>query len=87
VSWNADTSLFSFFIGINDVGKSWDWTNVTLSDFYVKEVHEMFNLIASMQDVGAKNFLVVTVPPTDRTPVYVSKVNPFLFLLFLSLTY
>jgi len=35
---------------------------------YKEQLDELFTLVNSMYDRGARNFLFVNVPPTDRSP-------------------
>ncbi|KAF9037785.1 hypothetical protein BDZ89DRAFT_1157227 [Hymenopellis radicata] len=67
-SWSSNNTLFSFWIGINDLGNSYylggdrGVFSDTLLDAY-------FALIAKLVATGARNFLFINVPPTDRSPL------------------
>jgi phospholipase/lecithinase/hemolysin len=103
--WDPEKTLFTFYFGINDVGNTYDWTNVSLSDFYQQEIglssllpclprHLSFffppfvvsrswffplaqpsdtyhSLLSELASSGASNFLLLNVPPTDRTPMFI----------------
>ncbi|KZV76539.1 carbohydrate esterase family 16 protein [Peniophora sp. CONT] len=66
--WTSDNALFSVWIGINDLGNSYyesgdrDAFNDVLLDNY-------FELVEKLFDTGARNFLFLNVPPTDRSPL------------------
>ncbi|KAJ3918133.1 hypothetical protein F5877DRAFT_67611 [Lentinula edodes] len=53
--WTSENSLFSIWIGINDLGNS----------YYLSDNRT--------SDVGARNFLFLNVPPTDRSPLMLSQ--------------
>lgn len=65
-NWDAESTLFGFFIGINDIGKSYINGNSTelhplIFDKYEKLVEEVY-------EAGARNFLFLNVPPLERMP-------------------
>ncbi|KAF8915394.1 hypothetical protein CPB85DRAFT_1432998 [Mucidula mucida] len=84
-SWSSEDTLFSFWIGINDLGNSYylggdrDVFSDTLLDAYFALIDKLvIRLIAKHFTVlmlipssatGARNFLFVNVPPTDRSPL------------------
>ncbi|CAL1705455.1 unnamed protein product [Somion occarium] len=73
-SWNASNSLFAFWIGINDVGNSFGWTNVTSqSDFHRTLMRRLFGQVDSLFQSGARQFLFLTVPPTNRAPLLIDQ--------------
>ncbi|KAF8601026.1 hypothetical protein BDV93DRAFT_525070 [Ceratobasidium sp. AG-I] len=57
--WDATNSLFATFIGINDLNLGEDIT---------PDIAHLIDLQESPYDVGARNFLFVNVPPTNRAP-------------------
>ncbi|EJD44375.1 hypothetical protein AURDEDRAFT_104001 [Auricularia subglabra TFB-10046 SS5] len=72
VPWTGANSLFSTFIGINDIGRSY------LQDTNHSALHDrlMASYTAAMQriyDFGGRNFLFLNVPPTDRSPTIMSR--------------
>ncbi|KAK7693906.1 hypothetical protein QCA50_003480 [Cerrena zonata] len=72
--WNASNSLFAFWIGINDVGNSFGWTNVTSqSDFHRILMQRLFSQVDSLVKDGARQFLFLTVPPTNRAPLLIDQ--------------
>ncbi|KAA1477378.1 hypothetical protein DENSPDRAFT_786570 [Dentipellis sp. KUC8613] len=66
--WSSDDSLFAFWIGINDVGNSFTWTNVSHDSFHEVLIDRLFGQVESLYEHGARSFLFLTVPPTNRAP-------------------
>ncbi|KAI0657770.1 hypothetical protein C8Q70DRAFT_1046069 [Cubamyces menziesii] len=70
--WTSENSLFSVWIGINDIGNSYylsgdrDAFSDTLLDSYFGQVQELYN-------AGGRNFLFINVPPVDRSPLMLSQ--------------
>ncbi|TCD67288.1 hypothetical protein EIP91_000311 [Steccherinum ochraceum] len=68
--WAGNNSLFAVWIGINDVGNSFAWSNVTSqSAFHRTLMRRLFGQIDSLYEHGARQFLFLTVPPTNRAPL------------------
>lgn len=70
--WTSSDSLFSFFIGINDVGNSWWLSNATTT------LHDAIftlyaSLLADVYKTGARNFLLLNVPPVNLAPLTLAK--------------
>ncbi|GAA5964810.1 hypothetical protein JCM21900_001452 [Sporobolomyces salmonicolor] len=68
VPWKSNTTLFAAWFGINDVGFSYvDGKNLT------EELPAIFDtwdrLINVLYQGGARNFLVMGIPPMQRTPL------------------
>ncbi|KAF8584090.1 carbohydrate esterase family 16 protein [Ramaria rubella] len=68
--WKSNNSLAGIFIGINDVGNSWDWTNVTQHGFHITLLNRYFQQVENLYEKGIRSFLFVNVPPLDRTPLF-----------------
>lgn len=66
--WAAGNTLFAFFIGINDIGKSRSFPDAEAAGDIEKEWTEYSALIDKMYTSGARNFLFLNVPPIDRSP-------------------
>ncbi|KAK0221164.1 hypothetical protein EDD85DRAFT_930316 [Armillaria nabsnona] len=72
--WNSADTLFSVWIGINDIGNSYylggdrDAFSDTLLDAYFVLVKQLV-----CRDVGARNFLFLNVPPVDRSPLMLAQ--------------
>jgi len=71
--WQSSNSLFAVFIGINDVGNSWDWTNVTQHGFHITLLNRYFGQVEDLFAKGARNFLFINVPPIDRAPLFIEQ--------------
>jgi len=71
--WDSSNSLFTVWIGINDVGNSWDWTNVTQSAFFTVLMDRLFGQVEELYSAGARSFLFLTVPPTNRAPIFLEQ--------------
>ncbi|PCH37931.1 carbohydrate esterase family 16 protein [Wolfiporia cocos MD-104 SS10] len=70
--WDSADSLFAIWIGINDVGNSYAWTNVTSqSAFHTILMNRLFSQVEILYNDGARNFLFLTVPPTNRAPLLI----------------
>ncbi|KAH7396653.1 hypothetical protein DE146DRAFT_44482 [Phaeosphaeria sp. MPI-PUGE-AT-0046c] len=70
--WSAESSLFAFFIGINDVGNSWWLNNATLYDAIFSTYS---SLLEQIYDTGARNFLFLSVPPVNLSPLITSQAD------------
>ncbi|PBK90474.1 hypothetical protein ARMGADRAFT_1032489 [Armillaria gallica] len=64
--WNSADTLFSVWIGINDIGNSYYLGGTSSTR------REATGLI-SLSDVGARNFLFLNVPPVDRSPLMLAQ--------------
>jgi phospholipase/lecithinase/hemolysin len=71
VPWTSSSSLFAFFIGINDVGNSWYLSNS--STIYDAIFTEYMSLLDTIYATGARNFLFLSVPPVNLAPLTLSK--------------
>ncbi|CDO73661.1 Carbohydrate Esterase Family 16 protein [Trametes cinnabarina] len=72
--WESSNSLFAFWIGINDVGNSFGWTNVTSqADFHRVLMKRLFSQVEILYQDGARSFLFLTVPPTNRAPLLIEQ--------------
>ncbi|KAL2812914.1 hypothetical protein BDW59DRAFT_178367 [Aspergillus cavernicola] len=64
--WKANNTLFAVWEGVNDVGGSWYQPN---PDALAAEImKQQFEQIQLVYTGGARNFALLTVPPTDRSP-------------------
>ncbi|KAL6721295.1 hypothetical protein ACLMJK_000397 [Lecanora helva] len=65
VPWSSSNTLFSIFFGINDVTNSWAMGNDSLN---YEVIQSYQNLVNTLYNAGARNFLFLNVPPVDRSP-------------------
>ncbi|EUC62328.1 cellulose-binding GDSL lipase/acylhydrolase-like protein, putative [Rhizoctonia solani AG-3 Rhs1AP] len=70
--WSGSNSLFSVFIGINDIGNSW-YNSGDRAAFSDTLLDSYFALIKKIYDVGGRNFLFVNVPHVDRSPLMLAQ--------------
>jgi phospholipase/lecithinase/hemolysin len=71
-SWTAKSSLFAYFIGINDVGNSWYLNNATLYDAIFATYA---GLLDQVYEAGARNFLFLSVPPVNLSPLILNQAD------------
>ncbi|KAK6358259.1 hypothetical protein TWF730_007609 [Orbilia blumenaviensis] len=65
--WSSSNTLFSVFIGINDIANSWwkpDW--LTFIDTLMAAE---FALVEKMYNAGGRQFLISNIPAIERTPM------------------
>ncbi|KAF9053143.1 hypothetical protein BJ165DRAFT_1413420 [Panaeolus papilionaceus] len=68
--WSSNNTLFAFWIGINDVGQSFGWTNITRPAFYNVLMNRLTTQLDELHDEGAHSFAFLTVPAIDRAPLW-----------------
>lgn len=69
--WTPDTAIFSVFFGINDIGLPLTSEPQYLEDMDTRIpelLDSYFSLCANLHDQGARRFMFVGVPPSDRSP-------------------
>ncbi|KAF5373619.1 hypothetical protein D9758_000988 [Tetrapyrgos nigripes] len=71
--WQSSDTLFAIWIGINDVGNSFPWTNISQPEFYGVLMERLATQLEELYDVGGRSFLFLTVPPTDRSPLFLQQ--------------
>jgi hypothetical protein len=69
--WTSSSSLFAFFIGINDVGNSWYRDNATA--IYDAIFPTFTGLLEQIYDTGARNFLFLSTPPVNLSPLILNQ--------------
>ncbi|KAI4209112.1 MAG: hypothetical protein LQ351_007918 [Letrouitia transgressa] len=73
-SWNPSSTLFLSFFGINDVYGNDAYQS---DDFTSTKLDEVFSSyeksLSSLYDSGARNFLVINLPPLELTPQFNSE--------------
>ncbi|KAL4971150.1 hypothetical protein BDW66DRAFT_155958 [Aspergillus desertorum] len=65
-NWTPEAALFTVWIGINDIYSLSQRTD-PFNDI-PSILQSYFNLIDQLHDCGARDFLIVNVPPCDRSP-------------------
>ncbi|KAF9478500.1 hypothetical protein BDN70DRAFT_43935 [Pholiota conissans] len=71
--WSSNNTLFAVWIGINDVGNSFGWTNITQSAFNTVLMNRLESQLEILHQNGARSFLFLTVPPTNRAPLIIQQ--------------
>ncbi|KAI0033938.1 hypothetical protein K488DRAFT_46657 [Vararia minispora EC-137] len=71
--WDSGNTLFSTWIGINDVGNSYYWTNVSQHAFHETLMARLFGQVEELYQAGGRSFLFLTVPPTNRAPLLIEQ--------------
>ncbi|KAI5796587.1 hypothetical protein EDC01DRAFT_46620 [Geopyxis carbonaria] len=68
----AANTLFSFFIGINDIGATMEAGNVQLdAEFFTRMYDSYFSIVERLYtEFGARRFLFLNTPDTSRTPKF-----------------
>lgn len=69
--WTSENALFATWIGVNDVGNKWSdssWSTLsqTIINRYLSQTQILYN-------AGARNFLFLTVPPIQKTPMVLAE--------------
>ncbi|KAF9445933.1 carbohydrate esterase family 16 protein [Macrolepiota fuliginosa MF-IS2] len=70
--WTSGNSLFSVWIGINDIGNSY-YLSGDRDAFSDTLLNAYFALVQKLYNTGARNFLFVNVPPIDRSPMMIAQ--------------
>lgn len=87
-NWTSSDALASFFIGINDVGNSFNIANKAewVMDFCCKTLlislrftesvmDQYFDIVQNLYNLGVRDFLFLNLPPTWRTPLFIARKN------------
>ncbi|KAH8106938.1 hypothetical protein BXZ70DRAFT_997825 [Cristinia sonorae] len=68
--WSGNNSLFAIWIGINDVGNSFGRSDIkSQTQFHATLMKRLFGQVDTLYQDGARQFLFLTVPPTNRAPL------------------
>ncbi|KAJ6526237.1 GDSL lipase/esterase [Mycena vulgaris] len=71
--WNSSNALFAIWIGINDCGNAFGWTNTTQPAFNKVLMARLSTQIEELYGFGARSFLFLTVPPVNRAPLFLEQ--------------
>ncbi|KAK7424512.1 hypothetical protein QQX98_000477 [Neonectria punicea] len=69
--WTSDNTVVGVWMGVNDVGNSYYTSGV--SETLVKVVDAYFEQLQILYDAGVRNFALLTVPPTNLTPLMLAQ--------------
>ncbi|CUS12505.1 unnamed protein product [Tuber aestivum] len=70
-AWESENSLFLVWIGVNDVGNSYE--NGDYANFHGILMDEYFRILEELYCAGARNFLLLNVPPIERSPLTIGR--------------
>ncbi|KZV78783.1 hypothetical protein EXIGLDRAFT_571297, partial [Exidia glandulosa HHB12029] len=78
--WTSEDSIFSMWIGINDIGDSFG-LNSSRTAFNDELLASYFTQVTRLYASGARKFVFFNIPPIDRSPLMVAEgvsdvVNP-----------
>jgi phospholipase/lecithinase/hemolysin len=71
--WTETDALFAIWMGVNDVGNGWyatNWTSLSqeiISTYFVQ--------VQKLYDAGGRNFVFLSVPPIQYTPMVIAYGN------------
>ncbi|KAI6781478.1 Thermolabile hemolysin-like protein [Emericellopsis cladophorae] len=74
--WTADSSIVGIWIGVNDIGNSW-W-EATRDDIYDSIMAVYSDQLQILYDAGLRDFFLLNVPPTDKTPLMTGNGQPMI---------
>lgn len=70
-AWTGDDSIFAIWIGINDIGNSY-YNGADATDALNAQIFDVLSgLVGQIYDAGGRNYVLINVPPLDRTPLIV----------------
>jgi len=67
--WDPSSTLFAFWIGINDVGNAYGWSNNTSGEVFDSIFSQYSQSIDKVVRTGARNFVLLNLPPVQKTPL------------------
>jgi len=71
--WDSSNSLFAIWVGINDCGDSFSFTNTTQPAFNKVLMDRLATQVDELYNFGARSFLFMTVPPVQRAPLWIEQ--------------
>lgn len=72
-TWASNDTLFTFFVGINDIRNSRHSGPEDYRELYVKIFTIWGRRLEKLYAQGARNFLFLNIPPIDRSPLVLVK--------------
>ncbi|KLU82816.1 fungal cellulose binding domain-containing protein [Magnaporthiopsis poae ATCC 64411] len=69
VPWTAEDTLVGVWMGANDVGIAFNEPEDRVPPLLDKVVGSYFNQLQILHDAGLRNFVLLGVPPTQKTPL------------------
>ncbi|PYI13176.1 cellulose-binding GDSL lipase/acylhydrolase [Aspergillus violaceofuscus CBS 115571] len=71
--WTSRDAVFSFWIGINDIGNAYATTDA--ASYTPQLIARLKQQVAQLYATGARKFLFLNVPPTSRSPFFLDQGN------------
>ncbi|KAM0218116.1 hypothetical protein ACHAPQ_004431 [Fusarium lateritium] len=71
VPWTAKNTVVGVWMGVNDVGNSFYLSNA--AEVAEKAVARYFELLQILYNAGLRKFVLLSVPPTELTPLMISQ--------------
>jgi phospholipase/lecithinase/hemolysin len=69
--WTSSNTLFGIWMGVNDVGN--DWYNASWPTLAPEIISAYMSQVQILYDAGGRDFLFLTVPPIQYTPLVVAE--------------
>ncbi|KAK3372643.1 hypothetical protein B0H63DRAFT_401399 [Podospora didyma] len=69
--WTANNTLVGIWMGVNDVGNSW-WKENYTTEIVPQIMDTYFGQLQVVYNAGARNFVLLGVPPIQKTPAVLS---------------
>ncbi|KAF5679412.1 cellulose-binding GDSL lipase acylhydrolase [Fusarium heterosporum] len=85
VPWTAKNTVVGVWMGVNDVGNSFYLSNA--AEIAEKAVARYFELLQILYNAGLRKFVLLSVPPTELTPMMISQGSDSNALLVKSITH
>ncbi|KAF4997577.1 hypothetical protein FGRMN_3782 [Fusarium graminum] len=85
VPWTAKNTVVGVWMGVNDVGNSFYLSNA--AEVAEKAVARYFELLQILYNAGLRKFVLLSVPPTELTPMMISQGSESNALLVKSITH
>lgn len=71
--WEPESTVFGIWIGINDVGNSFWGGEAETGPLYEQIFEVLGGLVGDLYEAGARNFVLLNVPPIERSPLTVEQ--------------
>jgi phospholipase/lecithinase/hemolysin len=83
-NWTQENTLFASMLGMNDIG--FVYTDPNATAILAAGVREYGTRLDELYQAGARNFLIINVPPTNRAPLNTKRKPRFQKLLLQQVT-
>lgn len=76
-NWTSTNSLFAFWFGINDINLAINWDDIDHYALHEAVILRYFEEVERLYDIGARKFLIMSVPSFERTPRVLSEPDTY----------